>query len=265
MSGMYKWRLLGPRKKRKRVVVKLLKSFIHLLWMMFTLIPCALYVLLLRVAGASKARLYHGAVFWLRNCVVSLDRICGVKYALHGMDNLKGLEGVSVIVLVKHQSTYETFLMPVIMPHPVSYVFKKELLRIPFFGWAIGCLDMIHIDRSQRTKAFAKVVEHGRVLLEKGNWVVMFPEGTRIERGQVGAYKLGGTRLAVQTGAHVVPVAVSSAKCWPRKALLKIAGTVDVSVGLPISSVGRTPEELMAQVQDWIESEMRRLDPSAYA
>lgn len=244
--------------------MKFLKSFIHLLWMLFTLIPCALFLLLRLALGASKASLYRCAVFWLNNCVVSLDRICGVKYALHGMDNLSGLEGVAVVVLVKHQSTYETFLMPVILPHPVSYVFKKELLRIPFFGWAIGCLDMIHIDRSQRAQAFAKVVEQGRVLLEKGNWVVMFPEGTRIDRGQVGGYKLGGTRLAVQTGAHVVPVAVSSAKCWPRKALLKRAGTVDVSVGQPISSLGRSPEELMAQVQMWIESEMRRLDPSAY-
>jgi len=244
--------------------VKFLKSFIHLLWMLFTLIPCALFLLLRLALGASKASLYRCAVFWLNNCVVSLDRICGVKYALHGMDNLSGLEGVAVVVLVKHQSTYETFLMPVILPHPVSYVFKKELLRIPFFGWAIGCLDMIHIDRSQRAQAFAKVVEQGRVLLEKGNWVVMFPEGTRIDRGQVGGYKLGGARLAVQTGAHVVPVAVSSAKCWPRKALLKTAGTVDVSVGQPISSLGRSPEELMAQVQMWIESEMRRLDPSAY-
>ena len=244
--------------------MKFLKSLIHLLWMLFTLIPCALFLLLRLALGASKASLYRCAVFWLNNCVVSLDRICGVKYALHGMDNLSGLEGVAVVVLVKHQSTYETFLMPVILPHPVSYVFKKELLRIPFFGWAIGCLDMIHIDRSQRTKAFAKVVEQGRVLLEKGNWVVMFPEGTRIDRGQVGGYKLGGARLAVQTGAHVVPVAVSSAKCWPRKALLKRAGTVDVSVGQPISSLGRSPEELMAQVQMWIESEMRRLDPSAY-
>jgi 1-acyl-sn-glycerol-3-phosphate acyltransferase len=233
--------------------------------MLCTLIPCALYLLLRKVTGASKATLYTCAVFWLRNCVVSLDKICGVRYALHGMDNLKGLDHLPVIVLVKHQSTYETFLMPVIMPHAVSYVFKKELLRIPFFGWAIGCLDMIHIDRSQRTKAFAKVVEQGRELLGKGNWVVMFPEGTRIERGQVGVYKFGGARLAVQTGAVVVPVAVTSAKCWPRKAVIKRAGTVDVSFGEPIASEGRSPEELMAQVQAWIEAEMRRLDPLAYA
>lgn len=244
--------------------MRLIKSWIHLFWMLLTLIPCALFLLLRFLTGASKETLYRCAVFWLNNCVVSLRRICGVQYALSGMDNLQGLDDLPVIVLVKHQSTYETFLMPVIMPHPVSYVFKKELLRIPFFGWAIGCLDMIHIDRSQRAKAFAKVVEQGRALLSKGNWVVMFPEGTRIQRGETGVYKLGGARLAVQTGAYVVPVAVTSAKCWPRRALLKTPGTVEVSVGAPIASQGLSAEELMAQVQMWIESEMRRLDPTAY-
>jgi 1-acyl-sn-glycerol-3-phosphate acyltransferase len=168
-------------------------------------------------------------------------------------------------LLVKHQSTYETFLMPVIMPHPLAYVFKKELLKVPFFGWAIGRLDMIHIDRSQRAQAFNKVVAQGRELLARGVWVIMFPEGTRIPRGQRGTYKSGGTRLAVATGAPVIPIAVTSAKCWPRKALIKRAGVVDVSIGQPIETTGRDPEELMRQVEEWIESEMRRLDPEAYA
>ena len=130
--------------------------------------------------------------------------------------------------------------MPVIMPHPLAYVFKKELLKVPFFGWGIGCLDMIHIDRSQRAQAFNKVVAQGRKLLDRGVWVIMFPEGTRIARGERGTYKTGGTRLAVETGAPVIPIAVTSAKCWPRKALIKRPGVVDVSIGLPIDSkIGR--------------------------
>ena len=94
------------------------------------------------------------------------------------------------------------------MPHPLAYVFKRELLYIPFFGWAIGRLDMIHIDRSQRAQAFNKVVGQGKRLLAQGIWVIMFPEGTRIPRGQAGTYKSGGTRLAVATGAPVIPIAV---------------------------------------------------------
>jgi 1-acyl-sn-glycerol-3-phosphate acyltransferase len=168
------------------------------------------------------------------------------------------------ILLLKHQSTWETFLMPSIMPHPLAYVFKKELLWVPFFGWAMGRMDMIHIDRSQRAQAFNKVVEQGRRLVAQGVWIIMFPEGTRIPRGMQGVYKNGGTRLAVETGAPVIPVAVTSAKCWPRKAFIKRPGVVDISIGPAIPSVGRQPDELMREVEAWIEAEMRRLDPDAY-
>jgi 1-acyl-sn-glycerol-3-phosphate acyltransferase len=154
--------------------------------------------------------------------------------------------------------------MPTLMPHPLAYVFKRELLHVPFFGWAMRRLDMVHIDRSQRAKAFNKVVEQGQRLLAQGIWVIMFPEGTRIPRGEVGSYKTGGTRLAIATGAPVIPIAVTSAKCWPRKALIKRPGIVEVSIGRPIPSEGREADELMREVQAWIESEMRRLDPEAY-
>lgn len=123
---------------------------------------------------------------------------------------------------------------------------------------------MIHIDRNQRARAFVKVLQQGRALLARGTWVIMFPEGTRIDRGRKGDYKSGGTRLAIEAGVPVVPVAVTSAKVWPRKAFVKRPGTVDVSIGRPISSTGRKPDELMAEVEAWIEGEMRRLDPDAY-
>jgi 1-acyl-sn-glycerol-3-phosphate acyltransferase len=129
----------------------------------------------------------------------------------------------------------------------------------------MGRLDMIHIDRSKRSEAFAKVVQQGGRLMSQGVWVIMFPEGTRMARGQKGQYKSGGTRLAIETGAPVIPVAVTSAKCWPRKALIKRPGVVEVSIGPAIASAGRRPDELMAEVEAWIEAEMRRLDPEAYA
>jgi 1-acyl-sn-glycerol-3-phosphate acyltransferase len=180
------------------------------------------------------------------------------------MENLPLGKISPAILLVKHQSTFETFLMPTLMPHPLAYVFKKELLRVPFFGWAMGRLDMIHIDRSLRAQSFNKVVEQGKRLLAQGIWIIIFPEGTRIPRGRKGTYKHGGTRLAVETGAPVIPIAVTSAKVWPRKAFVKRPGVVDVSIGRPIPSAGREPDELMQEVETWIESEMRRLDPDAY-
>src|SRR5207248_11068264 len=90
----------------------------------------------------------------------------------------------------------------------------------------MGRMDMIHIDRSQRAQAFNKVVEQGKRLLAQGIWIIMFPEGTRIPRGEKGHYKHGGTRLAVATGAPVIPIAVTSAKVWPRKAFIKHPGVV---------------------------------------
>ena len=148
--------------------------------------------------------------------------------------------------------------------HPLAYVFKKELLRIPVFGWAIGSLDMIHIDRRKRAEAWTKVADMGGPLMDSGKWVIMFPEGTRTERGSKGAYKSGATRLAVLTEAWVIPIALTSGQCWPRRSFWFIPGVIDVSIGEPIHAAGREPDELMREIETWIEAEMRRLDPAAY-
>jgi 1-acyl-sn-glycerol-3-phosphate acyltransferase len=241
-----------------------LRSLLHGLWMLVTVIPWAIWMVLSSL-WASGESMYWKAERWLGWQIGALRILCGVKVRVTGMENLPQGKTSPAILLVKHQSTLETFLIPTLMPHPLAYVFKRELIYIPFFGWAIGRMDMIHIDRSQRTQAFNKVVEQGKRLLAQGVWVIMFPEGTRIPRGKTGTYKTGGTRLAVATGAPVIPIAVTSARCWPRKAFVKFPGVVDVSIGQPIPSEGRTAEDLMAQVQEWIEGEMRRLDPEAYA
>ena len=243
--------------------MSVLRSLLHLLFMAVTVIPWALFVVLIS-PFIDKTRLYWICTAWLKTAVWGGRWILGIRNHVIGYENLPVGSTAPAVLLVKHQSTWETFAMPALMPHPLAYVFKRELLRIPFFGWAIGRLDMIHIDRSSRAQAFKTVVKQGRRLLAQGTWVIMFPEGTRIERGHKGSYKTGGTRLAIQTGAPVIPVAVTSAKCWPRRALIKRPGVVEFSIGKPIPSVGRDPDELMREVEDWIEGEMRRLDPEAY-
>ena len=243
--------------------MRFLLSLLHMLFMLVTVIPWALIILIasIRVRGNP---LYWMAARWLSWCIDSARILLGIRTRVTGMENLPIGETSPAILLVKHQSTYETFLMVALMPHPLAFVFKKELLRVPFFGWAMGRLDMIHIDRSQRSQAFQKVAEQGKGLLARGIWIIMFPEGTRIPRGQKGVYKTGGARLAIDTGAPVIPIAVTSARCWPRKAFVKRSGIVDVSIGKAIPSTGREPEELMREVEAWIEGEMHRLDPEAY-
>ena len=243
--------------------MNLLRSWLHLLFMAVTVIPWGLSVVIVS-PFMSSTRLYWMCAGWLKLAVRSGEVLLGIRNRVHGMENLPVGSTAPAVLLVKHQSTWETFAMPALMPHPLAYVFKKELLYVPFFGWAMGRLDMIHIDRSKRAQAFNKVVAQGQRLLDQGTWVIMFPEGTRTERGSQGIYKSGGTRLAVATGAPVIPVAVTSGRCWPRKALIKRPGVVDFSIGQPIPSMGRDPEELMREVEAWIEAEMRRLDPEAY-
>ncbi|HAL37539.1 MAG TPA: 1-acyl-sn-glycerol-3-phosphate acyltransferase [Polaromonas sp.] len=242
----------------------LIRSILHMLWLTLTVIPWALAVVI-AAPFLSSTRIYWMCAAWLRLAVNSGTLILGIQNRVTGMENLPTGKTSAAVLLVKHQSTWETFSMVALMPHPLAYVFKKELLYVPFFGWAMARMDMIHIDRSQRAQAFSKVVAQGKRLMSQGTWVIMFPEGTRIDRGQKGVYKSGGTRLAIETGAPVIPIAVTSGKCWPRKAFIKTPGVVDFSIGKPISSVGRKPDELMREVENWIEAEMHRLDPQAYA
>ena len=237
------------------------RSAIFVLFLALTVIPWALAVLLVSVFASGNV-VYWMCVGWLRTAIWGAKVICGVQARLHGFENLPD---TPVVMLPKHQSTWETFAFPGLMPHPLCYVFKRELLYIPFFGWAMARMDMIHIDRSKRAQAWNLVAEQGRRFMAKGHWIIMFPEGTRAARGARGTYKSGGTRLAIETGRPVLPVAVTSARCWPRKSFVLRPGVIDVSVGKPIASTGRRPDELMREVEAWIETEMHRLDPEAYA
>ncbi len=188
--------------------------------------------------------------------------VCGIHWTIKGFENLPD---TPVILLSKHQSAWETIFYCWAMPRPMIFVFKKSLLLIPFFGWGLAMLRMIAIDRSKGREAMAQVIATGRRRLDDGQWVIMFPEGTRTMVGSQGKYKPGGAILAVGTNTSVVPIAVNSGDCWPRNAFIKKPGTITVSIGKPISPEGLEPAELMARVETWIESEMRVISPSAYA
>ena len=237
-----------------------LRSAIYVLWLAATVVVWALLVVLVSIFVRGH-RLYWFTMVWLRMAIWGARVICGVRHRIQGWENLPDSK---IILCPKHQSTWETFAFPTLMPHPLCYVFKRELLLIPFFGWAIGRLDMIHIDRSRRAEAWAKVATQGQRFMAQGSWVIMFPEGTRTPRGSQGPYKAGATRLAIATDTPVVPIAVTSARCWPRRSFVLRPGVIDISIGRPIAPAGREPDEMMREVERWIEAEMRRLDPEAY-
>jgi 1-acyl-sn-glycerol-3-phosphate acyltransferase len=242
-----------------------LRSFLFLLWLIVTVMPYAIVVVLASIF-VRGSRLYWMCVGWLWLAIQGARWICGVRWRIEGMENVPtAADGKAAVILApKHQSTWETFAFPVLMPHPLAYVFKRELLYVPFFGWAIGRLDFVHIDRSRRSEAWRKVIAQGTEIMAQGNWMIMFPEGTRTPRGGQGDYKTGATRLAQATGTPVVPIAVSSAKCWPRKSFLLRPGTIDIVIGRPITPEGRTADQMMREIEAWIEGQMRRIDPTAY-
>lgn len=233
--------------------------------MLFTLVVGAMTVLWTFACLLSAPLPYRMRYWWTARWNVftigAARWICGIDYRIQGLENLPDSP---VILLSKHQSAWETIFFMCVMPRPLVFVFKKELLWVPFFGWGLALLRMIPIDRSKGRDAFAQVVEQGRKRLASGQWIIMFPEGTRIPVGEQGKYKGGGARLAVETGTLVVPIALNSGECWPKNSFIKHPGTITVSIGKPISPDGLSPPDLMDKVEHWIESEMRIISPAAY-
>ena len=189
----------------------------------------------------------------------------GVKTQVKGYDNLLAAsEGNRVIICSKHQSTFETFFFPSVMTNPWLCIQEGTAVGA-FFGWAIGRLHMVPIDRSAKGDAWQRVATIGAKLMDQGKWIIMFPEGTRAARGDQLLYKSGAARLALETGAVVVPVAAATGRCWPRKTWRFIPGTVDISIGPALKpEEGEDAIAFMKRVEAWIETEMRVIDSEAY-
>ena len=202
---------------------------------------------------------YRIITLWTRLVIACARGICGIRCEITGLDNLPDKP---CIILSKHQSAWETLAFQLIFP-PQVWVLKRELLRVPFFGWGLAMLSPIAIDRSSRREALQQLVEQGKARLAAGFYIVIFPEGTRIAPGKRSKYRAGGARLAVETGTTVVPVAHNAGRLWARNAFLKRPGVVSVRIGPAIAPEGHTPETLMLAVESWIESQMQVIDPPA--
>lgn len=236
-----------------------LRALLYVAVMTAAVIPWSFVVLAAWVTPPTTR--YRLCVMWTRLAITMARAICGVKWEVRGWEHLP--DGPA-IVLPKHQSTWETLWLPTFLPRRLSFVYKRELHWIPFFGWGLKSIGMINIDRARGQDALEQVVTQGEEHLRDGWWIVIFPEGTRTPPGSTKRYKSGGARLAVRTGAPVVPIAVNSGECWPRGLLIRRPGTIVVSILPPIPSAGRSPDELNAAVQDAIEAEMRRIAPHRY-
>ncbi|WP_159732274.1 1-acyl-sn-glycerol-3-phosphate acyltransferase [Methylosinus sp. Ce-a6] len=197
---------------------------------------------------------------WGRTSLFLLDKIVGLKVEFRGLENIpKG----PVIVACKHQSTWETFVLPLHSPD-FSYILKRELVLIPFFGWYLMGAEQIGIDRAKGGKLLPQLIEKTKALFAQGRQLFIFPEGTRRPAGAPPLYKFGIAFLYRETGAPCLPVALNSGLFWARRALIVRPGTVVIEY-LPPIPPGLEPREFFQRMQDTIEAASDHLIGEAVA
>lgn len=199
---------------------------------------------------------YWLAAQWCRAMVAWMRWLPGVNCSVEGLEHLP--PGPSII-LCRHESTWETLAFLALFPRRISFVFKEDLLRIPFFGWVLRGLDMVSLNRGSARQAHQAVTQECAARLAKGDVVVIFPEGTRVAHDAPLRLTSGGIRLAVATGAPVVPVVHNAGRVWPAKGWPVNPGRIRVVVGPAFSSEGASQQELSRTVHDWMQTTLHEL------
>lgn len=226
----------------------------------------SLSVIITSVVITCIVLLFYFAPFTWRYAIISqfarynlwvLKTVCKLDYVVEGRENIPHN---AAIIFSKHQSTWETIALQQVFP-PLTFVIKRELLWLPFFGWGLSCMDPIAINRSAGRNAIRQIVAQGTQRLKRGLWVVIFPEGTRMRPGVKGRYKIGGAVLAAESGYPVVPVAHNAGYFWARGQFLKRPGTIRMIIGPPIETQGKPAEAILAEAEQFIEGEMPGLRP----
>ncbi len=238
----------------------ILRAVLYQLFLLITVIPYSILCLLWSPLPLRwRYKLTSG---WPHLAIWGAKYILGIRWQVKGWENLP--DGPAVL-LSKHQSAWETMFFCGYLPKDVCFVYKRELHRVPFFGWGLALLRMIPINRSNGRDAMKQIVKTGQERLNEGRWPLLFPEGTRIPPGETGRYKQGGAMLACRTNSIVIPIAHNAGECWPRNAFIKKPGLITVSFGPAINPEGLSQAALNQAVEDWIEGEMRVLNPERYS
>lgn len=192
-------------------------------------------------------------------CVLALLRvIVGLRGEIRGRDRLP--HGPYLLAM-KHQSAWDTLILPVVLGDP-AVVLKRELLLVPFYGWYAARAGSIAIDRRGGAGALRRMVAAARRVIASGRPVVIFPQGTRTAPGQIGPYQPGIAALYQALQVPVVPAAVNSGLFWGRRSFMKRPGRVDLEFLEPIPpGLGRAA--FMRELERRIETATAALEREA--
>lgn len=192
--------------------------------------------------------------YWARLIIWVLRLVCGIRVEVTGLEHIA--PGAAIIAS-KHQSAFDTFVWPALLDHP-SYVLKRELLNLPFWGRAARHTGAVAVDRDGGGAALRALVRDGKRVLDEGRPLVIFPEGTRSAPGERLPYQPGVAALVIGSGAPCYPVATNSGRHWGRRAFHKTPGVIAISI-LPPLPAGLARKPLMAALEAQIEAETARL------
>jgi len=194
---------------------------------------------------------------WNRFVVCAARKLLKISVRLEGAENIPDR---ACVIMSKHQSAWETFYLQTVFS-PLCTILKRELLRIPFFGWALWALEPIAIDRGSPKQALRQLQTLGLKRLAQGRSVLIFPEGTRLAPGQRGRYARGGADLALAAGAPIVPVAHNAGAFWSSDGKTRRPGEMVFIVGEAIEPAEKSARQLTAEVEHWVETESMQLLP----
>ncbi len=203
--------------------------------------------------GLSPKKKHKILTSWGRIFTFFGKYICGVDYEVIGKENL--IAGPAILAS-NHQSTWETMAFNVLLPQHV-WILKRELTKIPFFGWTLKILSPIAIDRSQRTASVQQILSQSEVRIKEDFWILVFPEGTRLAPGVDQPYKTGVSRMALHLQVPVVPIAHNAGHIMPRRSFWIYPGKVTIRIGKPIYPDGLNTEELTNKIKTAIVTELK--------
>jgi len=199
---------------------------------------------------------YKISALWCQLVLWMAKVFCGLSYQVEGLEHIN--KNQAMIVLSNHQSAWETLALRHILPTQVVLL-KRSLVWLPIWGWALGTLKPIAIDRENQRAAMRILLEKGTAYLNQGFWVIIFPEGTRTAAGEIRKFSAGGAMLAQKTGFPVIPVAHNAGDYWPRYSFLKYPGTIKVKIGPVIESKGRKAADINAEAESWIAQAIKEM------